>query len=191
MDDLVKVAEFGDRDSMVEVYQKFSSSAQKVFFDVSCATECVEGAKRYLSPVVHVDGGVALAISVLEAMEYISVRHAELRKLTVEPKVTPLKNSALVGLAGLTLGSVHDEYTHVKEFKRGSVVVELLTKEVDGVDIFHLCCCREFLASTGNLQREFLIQQRDLRDLAMALLTGWTYYRDNWITDSPIKSRRW
>lgn len=189
MTDPVKVAEFGETGAIVEVYQKFSESAQKIFFDVTCASECVEGSSRYLFPLLRIERVPHLVIAVLEAMTYISDRHKEIREAVedFEPQSSSMK---CYGITDINPDDVRAEVSPVKEFKRGSVVAEIVVEEKGDVEIFSVCCWREHNTPSGGRDREFFIQQRDLRDLCVALVKSWLYVHENW-GSTPVTSRRW
>jgi len=201
MTDSVKVAEFEDSDALVEVFQKYSDSAEKIFFDITCATECVEGDRRYLLPLIRIGSVLPLVISVLNAMEYISNRHKEIQKEIQKeiPKMSisenalneGIKSSRVYSIIELDPNSIYEGYEHMKEFRKGSVVAELLSREIGDVNVFHVCCWREFVGNDGERQREFLIQQRDLRDLVNVLIKTFQYYQKNWGATSPVSNRRW
>jgi len=189
MTDRVKTAEFGGSGAVVEVYQKFSGSAQKIFFDVTCVAECVEGMARYLLPVLRIEHVPRLVIAVLEAMTYISERHKEIRGAigTRAPEDLSLK---CYGIADIDPADVCAQVSAVKEFKRGGVVVEVVVEEKGDVEVFSVCCWREYANSSGSRDREFFIQQRDLRNLCIALLEAWSYVQENW-GSTPVTKRRW
>jgi len=197
MSDLTKVTEFGDSNVVVEVYQKYLLSANKHFFDVVCASECVEGVNRYLSPLVRVEDIPHVISGVVDAMEYISTRHKDLRSSdsggAPEAVSIPYKYSSSLcrGADGIEFDQMRDALSHIKEFKRGSVVSEIYTEETNGVNVFKVCCWREYTTTLGALQREFYIQQRDLRDLIQVLIKAWVYVKSNWGAQSPVDSKRW
>jgi len=199
MYDLTKVAEFGERSVVVEVYQKFVSSVGKNFFDVVCASECVEGVNRFLSPLTRVEDIPRLISAVVESMEYISDRHKELRSSDVN---TVSDNSAVEipylytnsncrGADGIEFDQMQSSLSHIKEFKKGSVVSELCAEDINGVTVFKVCCWREFPSSEGARKRVFYIQQRDLRDLIQVLIKAQVYVKDNWGSQGPAESKRW
>jgi hypothetical protein len=193
----VKVAEFGELSIVVEVYQKYVASVSKYFFEIVCASECVEGISRFLSPLTRVDDIPRLISGVVDAMEYISDRHKELRasdgSITPQGSSLPYKysNSTCHGADGIEIADMQKSLSHIKEFKRGSVVCELYTEEINGVNVFKVCCWREYSDSEGSRQREFYIQQRDLRDLIQVLIKAQLYVKENWGSSGPVESKRW
>jgi len=191
MVDSVKVAEFGDSGVVVEVYHKYVGSAQKVFFDVVCATECVEGTARYFSPFTRVPNIPLMVMSVVEAMTYISERHKEMRDGDGAREVPEMSGSSCSGLKELEPSAVMQDVTSLKEFSKGSVVAELVATEEGEVTSFSVCCWREYVNGAGDREREFFIQQRDLRDLIIVLLRAWMYVRDNWGDSTSASARRW
>ena len=185
-----KVAEFGETTALVEVYQTFSESAGKVFFDVVCVSECVEGSKRYLSPLSRVERVPHMVLAVLDSMTYIADRHKEIRD-AAQPSVSDKYATQCFSVQDIDPAAVREEVSQFKEFKKGAVVVELVVEEKGGVEIFSVCCWREHTTSSGGRERKFFIQQRDLRDLCSALLKSWLYMQEN-LGSTPVTSgRRW
>lgn len=186
----LRVSEFGDTSALIEVYQKVVEPSQKTFFDVVCASECVEGTTRYLSPLVRIPSIPHLVVAIMEAMTYISDRHKEIRDSECSP-CAPLEQPQRV--IRFLEGPPEDfkaNYETVKEFKSGSVIGELLLSEDNGTQVFQVCCWREF-TSNGARVRDFFIQQRDLRSLVIILMRAWIYFQEHWGSHSPVEGRRW
>lgn len=186
----LRVSEFGETSALVEVYQKTAEASQKTFFDVVCASECVEGTTRYLSPLVRIPSIPHLVVAVMEAMAYISDRHKEIRDADCGPSVPAEQPQRALRFFDGPTEDFRSKYETVKEFKSGSVIGELLLSDDNGTQVFHVCCWREF--TTGGARvRDFFIQQRDLRNLVIALMRAWIYFQEHWGATSPVESRRW
>lgn len=186
----LKVSEFGEARALVEVYQKIVETSQKTFFDVVCASECIEGTTRYLYPLVRLPSVPYLVVAVMEAMTYISDRHKEIREADREPS-TPLEQSQrVIRFLDEPSEDFKVKYETVKEFKSGSVIGELLLSDDNGTQVFNVCCWREF-TNGGSRVRDFFIQQRDLRNLVIVLMRTWIYFQENWGARSPVEGRRW
>ena len=122
----------------------------------------------------------------------LSDRHKEIQKTGLENILDEgIKSNNVYSIIELDPDGIPEGYEHMKEFRKGSVVTELLSQEVADVNVFYVCCWREFVGSDGERQREFLIQQRDLRDLVNVLLKAFQYYQKNWGPPGPVSNRRW
>lgn len=190
----VKVSEFGETTSaIVEVYQKVVEPSQKTFFDVVCASECVEGSTRYLSPLVRISSTNHLAVAIMEAMLYISERHKEIREAKAPASEGSESLQRVVRFlddAESFKQTIATKYETIKEFKSGSVICELLVSEEGGSQVFSVCCWREF-SNGGARVRDFFIQQRDLRNLVIALMRARIYFQEHWGSSTPVDARRW
>jgi hypothetical protein len=192
MNERVKVAEFGELKVNLEVYQKYSESANKHFFDVVCTSECVEGDSRYLSPMVLVDSIPHLVLAVMEAMEYISDRHRDLRKIEETPtSVDSPKYTYHFDADSFNPDVLKDTLTHVKEFRKGMIVCDLYSSGETDYNRLQVCCWKEFQDSSGIRKKDLYIQQRDLRDLVSILVRAQLYVRDHWGSVNPVGSKRW
>ena len=187
----LRVSEFGGTSALVEVYQKTVEPSQKTFFDVVCASECVEGTTRYLSPLVRIPSIPHLVVAIMEAMTYISDRHKEIRDADRGSPVPLEQPQRVIRFLEEGLSEAFQlKYDGVKEFKSGSVLGELILSEENGTQVFYVCCWREF-TNNGARVRDFFIQQRDLRSLVTVLMRAWIYFQEHWGSHSPVDSRRW